>query len=1072
MKNNKAKHNFLTIFALAFVGVLSLVLLTFFIFDIVPDASLPGIGKLTSNIQNEIAKIVIAVLFALLFIVSTYTFYVGLYIFIKKRNPKAKFKAEVIVFSITFAITLIIKIIILSLFDNPRGSEDGFAKVLYIFYRSFYMTLGGVSFEGVSDLPQTATASTQALYFSSSVIFGLMAVTMVAFKAFYEVYCYFQIAVFYKVNKLIHNIFYRLRYWFFGLQNIIITIVYKTIYRNNPAKHEELRKKKRQNKLKRYEPDIFVFTDLNEETFYIATSVERKYEADNRKYMIVFTGPNLEPFDRKNELCCEAMGRGFLYWSYSQNNKTNIPRVLHFHHKSNSLSHKFYIFAFDVDENMLPKEEENAQFALDDLVHREDSLYVTYVIYARKTIHYRAYEKFFAVTKQPHEEKDLKKCNSRKEKQEAKIYNKYKDFTKSDVIAWSEPQGVADQVSYILKHNKRLFCIEPNVANTYMWAIGCGRTGEAISKALYIYSANMDDDRNSSQFLCMAFDDKASKKVSLVEHDNPYAICIDKGVVEKEMNLYRDSKKDVADTIKEKISELNPNKYVSIVVKTEENKEQPENIIEQVTVIDNSDQKEETSQTYDVVYNEKTSTQEEKNRFKAYRKGDIAEAIRWIIEEKKKNIITSYRSKLADIKFETMLGKKDIDEAKEIINIELNKFACFPTYVGIPSDVYKIDFHKEVPDVYERGEPDFISIAAGNDVKNIEIANSLVNYYRKNPSVLLNKKVVIFVTIYNRKNNFLVSDYKDYNDKNEPLTHGEKKIISHLNDSLFVVIVGNREDTFRYDKIVFDEKAVEVNYRYCILANKMNKKREDEIQKEIDDYKSKVTNKYSSQSKKINKIISNSNKELEELREFKEKYIPYIDELENELHSYLLSNPVNGKEVDLSVKLDPTERHINPYSREEEIDESKLLKYWYDQTLWKKSSSNSAFIFAPTYSYLAYDELQKEDVDGQKWNISKKLLLKLIEIEHQRWARFHFVAGWCFAPEQTDGDKDFRERFKHHKSLLPYSLINPDTYRYDIANVIFAIQTTFSEAKKEKDARRPKPATFKPTQNEKNDLTK
>ena len=49
--------------------------------------------------------------------------------------------------------------------------------------------------------------------------------------------------------------------------------------------------------------------------------------------------------------------------------------------------------------------------------------------------------------------------------------------------------------------------------------------------------------------------------------------------------------------------------------------------------------------------------------------------------------------------------------------------------------------------------------------------------------------------------------------------------------------------------------------------------------------------------------------------------------------------------------------------------------------------------------------------------------------EHQRWMRLHFANGWIPGPKNKDR--------KVHDCLVPYNMVNPDTYKYDLINVLW-----------------------------------
>ena len=940
------KKGLATYLILAGLAVISILMIISFVFDLIPNPDIKGVLKLSVGMGNFPLQIILSIIYGFLFIAINYFLFIGTYLKLRKRFPKSKYAVEIGVFLVAFAINIAIKIIIFSSVENPVNDPSGFINNLAIFYRAIYMSIGGVQFEGLMDLPEGILLTAQILYFGSSIIFGLVAITLITFKAAYEVYSFFQFKFFFR-NHIFSN----------------------------------------------YNRDIFVFTDLNDQTFFIADSIQKKYETEKNNFMIIFTGPRLEPFDRKNAFCSEAMGRGFLYWSYSQNDKTNVPAVLGLKKRKNDPTNKFFVFAFDIDEDGKPLEEQNAQFVIDEINHRVDRLYITYVIYARKNIHYRAYEQLFKETKEEHKPLDLSNCKTREEIKQEKIRYKYRDKSKSDVIVWSEPNGIADQVATIVKTNYMLGDTVPSEKDTYVWLIGCGRTGEAISKSLFVNSANIDNMGRSAKFTCAVFDREASKKVSIVQKDIPASICVDRDEVIEEMIKAKEGSKFVED-----------------------------------------DSKLERTADDDIEFPfEDKLFHKGGKETSIYACSSVKEAIKQEIIMKKENLIAGARRKLLDTQITRKISEDTIDH-------EFARFASFPVYVALNVEFFKANFHKEARDVSLK-EPNYIVVSSGDDMRNVEIVNSLVTYYRKNRFLDSRARMTIFVVIYNRKNNFFISDY------DRSIKGDDRKIILHLNGQLKVVIIGNREDTFKYEKIVFEDKAIDVNYRYTKLYNKLSVDYGTKLQEKVKQFNNLLINANDEQKDSIKKVYDKLSQEQAEYTKFQNTFGQGVSSIENEFKSYLIDASFNNDKEAISGLVGPKDFGFDVDDSEEK---SLGISSWRSQTLWKKSSSHGAYVYFPTYSFFLYEDLKDSQIKGGEWKIDKEKLLHLAEIEHLRWVRFHYADGWTYDPENDNMDRAERERFKYHKALLPYSLINQVTYRFDIANVLYAIQSTFDEVREYK----------------------
>ena len=189
------KRGLATYLILAFLLILSVLMIVSFVFDLVPDPNYQGVMKLSLGMNNFPLQIVMSIIYGLLFVAIHYFLFIGIYLKLRKRLPKSKYAVEIFIFLIVFAINIAVKIIIFSSVENPTDSPEGFINNLAIFYRAIYMSIGGVQFEGLMDLPDGILPTAQILYFGSSIIFGLVAITLITFKAAYEVYSYFQFQI-------------------------------------------------------------------------------------------------------------------------------------------------------------------------------------------------------------------------------------------------------------------------------------------------------------------------------------------------------------------------------------------------------------------------------------------------------------------------------------------------------------------------------------------------------------------------------------------------------------------------------------------------------------------------------------------------------------------------------------------------------------------------------------------------------------------------------------------------------------------------------------------------------------
>ncbi|MEG2688095.1 MAG: hypothetical protein RSA24_02885, partial [Clostridia bacterium] len=108
----------------------------------------------------------------------------ALYIFCRKKRSSDKYCCELWIVFIAFAMSFAVKFAILLIFKfNNSQFEDGFLSVLISMYSSF----GVLAFEGLSEF-EIGFAYLQCLYVGTSVCAGMVFVSVITAKANYEIY--------------------------------------------------------------------------------------------------------------------------------------------------------------------------------------------------------------------------------------------------------------------------------------------------------------------------------------------------------------------------------------------------------------------------------------------------------------------------------------------------------------------------------------------------------------------------------------------------------------------------------------------------------------------------------------------------------------------------------------------------------------------------------------------------------------------------------------------------------------------------------------------------------------------
>lgn len=350
---------------------------------------------------------------------------------------------------------------------------------------------------------------------------------------------------------------------------------------------------------------------------------------------------------------------------------------------------------------------------------------------------------------------------------------------------------------------------------------------------------------------------------------------------------------------------------------------------------------------------------------------------------------------------------------------------------------------------------DYCVIATGDDRENINIANSIIAS-RYHDSLKKNKKLILFVTIYNKRNNIFltaptemiealninskkdterataISIVKKFNkevDRSYLIggfsSHKEadisRKNVYRYNDNLFAVIVGNREDTYLYPSIRQQHKSAVFNSRYSIVSGQIYNYSEGHI-------------------KTGARIWANY---LSSMRDFyRESTLPDL----------------TGEKANIDVGMLKELEELFDLTKKPE-DPLELDKQWAGLNLWDRQSNIEVFHYARTYLKLMMKEYGEEFREAN-YTISElqsgeklfKMLALLQYIEHERWNRVHIAAGWRHCEK-----KDKEHRF--HNCLVPMAELEVEknyswAYVYDLSNVLLSIRSyseiEFPKAKENK----------------------
>lgn len=208
---------------------------------------------------------------AILICFVAYVLIMGVYIFTRKRRPSAKYAIELTFILIGLIFSVAIKLLILA--DLELGSDNvdyGVGDYLAYSFSAIYSLVGSLQFEGLpfsfTDMPALQTC----LYYGSSIIAGLILLSVITAKASYEIYSIISL----RFTKFIN---------YFTKRN-----------------------------------SVYIFNSLTKDAIILAKSIKEQ----NKHSVIIFAGDNIPSFSRGDALCREVMSNSFYYYSLSSGNDT------------------------------------------------------------------------------------------------------------------------------------------------------------------------------------------------------------------------------------------------------------------------------------------------------------------------------------------------------------------------------------------------------------------------------------------------------------------------------------------------------------------------------------------------------------------------------------------------------------------------------------------------------------------------------------------------------------------------------------------------------------------------------
>ena len=265
--------------------------------------------------------------------VILYVLIMALYLFLKHKFPMAR-QMVIEVLTLGIAALLIISLrvgtSIWIIQTDPSiytGSDRTWYVILQIF-TGIYTFFGTVGYEGVTLYDSDILIVLQIAHYDLSILIGLLGITLLASTFSHEIYSF--IALHLRLNRNIH---------------------------------------------------YYVFTDLNENSLMLANSIREAHLTGSKKghkFVIVFAGSSLRPFDRSDPLCVAVVKNNYLYQSTKKHTRKALVTKLGIglrqleqrglkDEKVIQYEERIHIFAFAMKDELVADEVDNAQIVFEEM---------------------------------------------------------------------------------------------------------------------------------------------------------------------------------------------------------------------------------------------------------------------------------------------------------------------------------------------------------------------------------------------------------------------------------------------------------------------------------------------------------------------------------------------------------------------------------------------------------------------------------------------------------------------------------------------------------------------------------
>lgn len=219
-----------------------------------------------------------------------YVAVMAFYFIVRQRRPSSKFFIEVIFVAGAMALSVLVKVAVLPHLLDINSNDFGLVEYVGYSFSAIYSMIGGLQFEGLPfGVEAIGSGLSVCFYYGSSILAGLIVLSVITAKASYEIFSAIMIAV----------------------------------VRLMPGRRS-----------------VYVFNSLTEDSILLAHSICEKHQSELAQYknkrkaikrgdkslildlgdkpskaLIVFSGSSIPTFSRSNSLCREIMSNFFYYFS-------------------------------------------------------------------------------------------------------------------------------------------------------------------------------------------------------------------------------------------------------------------------------------------------------------------------------------------------------------------------------------------------------------------------------------------------------------------------------------------------------------------------------------------------------------------------------------------------------------------------------------------------------------------------------------------------------------------------------------------------------------------------------------